>query len=393
MRVLAAVASLLLLVVLAVAPVQAAKPKPLAAPAGLAFYTPPKTLPGKTHGDLIWSRRATGKNKLKGANTSLVLYRSVGVRGKPVAVSGLVSIPRGKAPKGGFPVVSWAHGTTAIADQAAPTLLDGAATDYIRKPLLEAWVRKRYAVVQTDYEGLGTPGVHPYLIGRSEGRSVLDIVRAAHRLDPRVGRKLAIAGHSQGGHAALFATALAPSWTPELKLRATVAFAPASRLEEQIPAIRYFNSTGSPLTLFVVLIAAGLDAGYPSLHVKSFLTPKAAALLPQVDEERPDQLLEPDSFGGIPLSELFRPDADISPVVRALAKNDPSNLRIRTPVRVEQGTADQVVFSAFTDRMVDALKAHKVPLTYNKLTGKDHVSIVAATASDARRFIAKRLSG
>jgi hypothetical protein len=40
-----------------------------------------------------------------------VLYRSVGVDGKPIAVSGVVSLPKGKAPKSGWPVISYDHGT------------------------------------------------------------------------------------------------------------------------------------------------------------------------------------------------------------------------------------------------------------------------------------------
>ena len=160
-------------------------------------------------------------------------------------------------------MVSWAHGTTGIADKTAPTRLAG-ASEYIRKSLLEAWIRKGYAVVRTDYEGLGTPGVHPYLIGRSEGRSVLDIVRAARELDDDVSGRLAISGHSQGGHAALFAAALAPRWTPELKLRGTAPFAPASQLDEQVPLVRALTTPG-PLSVLVGLIGAGLDAGEPSV--------------------------------------------------------------------------------------------------------------------------------
>ena len=74
--------------------------------------------------------------------------------------------------------------------------------------------------MRTDYEGLGTPGDHPYLIGVSEGRSVLDMVRAARKLDSNLGKRVVIAGHSQGGHAALWAASLQRSWTPELNARA-----------------------------------------------------------------------------------------------------------------------------------------------------------------------------
>ncbi len=64
----------------------------------------------------------SGPPALRGAaRTELVLYRSTGVTGKAVAVSGTVSIPKGTAPRGGWPVISYAHGTTGIADQCAPS--------------------------------------------------------------------------------------------------------------------------------------------------------------------------------------------------------------------------------------------------------------------------------
>lgn len=175
------------------------------APAGLAFYTPPKHLGKGRHGDLIWSRPLGGPDVLPSAGRSyLVLYRSVSVAGKPIAVSGSVSVPRGKAPKHGWPVVSYAHGTTGSADVCAPTrdTLSNpglhALVAYVN-PLLDSFLRHGYAVLRTDYEGLGTPGPHPYLIGRSEGRGVIDIVRAARQLNRGIGRSWAIAGHSQGG--------------------------------------------------------------------------------------------------------------------------------------------------------------------------------------------------
>ena len=78
-------------------------------------------------------------------------------------------------------------------------------------------------------------------------------------------------------------------------------------------------------------------------------------------------------------------------MVRALAKNDPSDLKIRTPVRVEQGTADNTVIPMFTDRMVATLRRSGTPLTYVKTTGQTHTGIVRATAADVRRWIDARL--
>ena len=156
-------------------------------------------------------------------------------------MSGTVSVPRGHAPKGGWPVITWGHGTTGIADACAPSR-DSASNPAhglisYAYPLLQRWLKAGYAVVRTDYEGLGTPGAHPYLIGRSEGYSMLDAVRAARKLDKRLGRRVIISGHSQGGQSALWAASLAPKWTPELKVRGTVALAPVSHLAEQVPLL------------------------------------------------------------------------------------------------------------------------------------------------------------
>src|SRR3954469_22229146 len=254
-------------------------------PAGSAFYTPPSHLPGKGHGGLIWARRLTGAAALRGgAGNRLLLYRSTGIRGKAVAVSGTVAIPKGRAPKGGWPVVAYAHGTTGIADSCAPSR-DSAGNpvhglNAYAYPLLQRWLKAGYAVVRTDYEGLGTPGAHPYLIGRSEGRSVLDSVRAARKLDPRLGRRVVIAGHSQGGHAALWAASLAPKWTPELNVRGTLALAQASHIGEQAALLRSVTSP-SGLSGFSSMILRGIDVADPGLHVASVLSQRAAALYPQ----------------------------------------------------------------------------------------------------------------
>src|SRR3954467_3594167 len=272
MRQFSVVLALLSLLLFAVASPAAAKVR--TGPSGDAFYTPPSPLPGKTHGDAIWARKAKGEPALKSAGASwLVLYRSVGTDGQPIAVSGTVAVPKGKAPKKGWPVISYDHGTTGIADQCAPfrDATDNPAhlyNSYVY-PLLNRWLKAGYAVVRTDYQGLGTAGAHQYLVGVAEGRSTLDIVRAAHSLDKRISNRFAIAGHSQGGHAALWAARLAPTWTPDLKLGGTVAFAPASHVSEQISFVRAATSPGGGLSAEASLIIRGVDLVNPRLQLSS----------------------------------------------------------------------------------------------------------------------------
>jgi len=366
-------------------------------PNGTKFYTPPSPLPGKRHGDLIWARTLTGAAVAPGAaSTKVVLYRSQGVDGKADAVSGIVSLPKGKAPKQGWPVITYAHGTTGVADQCAPSR-DVAGTPvhpynaYVL-PLITRWLKAGYAVVRTDYEGLGTPGVHPYLIGASEGRSTLDIVRAARQLDPRVSKTTIISGHSQGGHAALWAAGLATRWTPDLTVRGTVAFAPAAHLEDQIPLTSQLSTPGGGLSGLISDIVRGLDVAYPNAGVAADLTDTAAALYPQTLTACLPDLSQPASFGGLAPKDIFKPDADLAKVADLLHANDPAILTIKTPLLIDQGAADTTVFPTFTDQLAkDLAKNGNKGLTYTKYPGVDHAGIVTAAAKDATAWIAKRV--
>ncbi len=245
-------------------------------------------------------------------------------------------------------------------------------------------------VVRTDYEGLGTPGAHPYLVGKSEGRSTLDIVRAARRLDPRVGRRLIISGHSQGGHAALWAASLQKSYTPELALRGTVAFAPASHVADQAKLLSGLKDP-SGLTALAATILRGIDVGRPGLGLDRLLSDSALALYPQTLTKCLSDLAQPDSFGGQAPAGLIRDGADLDPLVAALGRNDPEHLRITTPVRVEQGTGDTTVFPAFTDQLVKEYQGNRVPVTYKTYPGVTHGGIVVSGAADATSYIRQRL--
>jgi pimeloyl-ACP methyl ester carboxylesterase len=379
-----------LLAALLLAPAASAK-----APPGDAFYTPPSPLPGKTHGDLIWSRNLGASNytTLAGASRNLlVLYRSNGVASSGVADSGSVAIPKGKPPKGGWPVLAWDHGTTGLADQCAPTRLPRTTDTYSTdlRAQLSSYVKAGYAVVSPDYEGLGTPGVHPYLVGSSEGRSALDLVRAARKVNPRIGKSVAIMGHSQGGHAALWTAYLAPTYTPELKVRGTVAYAPASHIQEQLKLLHVITSP-SPLSALIASIFRGEDVALPSLNVISDLSDQAAALYPQVDEKCLGEMFGPDSWGGVPPASIVRDGVDISPVLAAVDKSDPENLKIKTPVMIAQGTSDTTVVPLFTDQLDNELKAKGVKVVYKKYTGINHTGIPQAARKDARAYLKKRV--
>jgi pimeloyl-ACP methyl ester carboxylesterase len=362
-------------------------------PKGLKFYKPPKKLP-KQHGTLIWARKAKGLVPLADAkSTKLVLYSSRTPQGAKTAVSGSVSVPKGKPPKGGWPVITWAHGTTGVADACAPSRNSAtspaqSSISYIY-PDLNEWLRAGYAVVQTDYQGLGTPGKHPYLIGEAEGRSVLDIVTAARTLDPKISKRFLISGHSQGGQSALFAAGEASTWTPKLRLRGTVAFAPASHILEQVPLLPALT-TPNALTALATMILDGASTQSNAIDINKLLSDEVLPFYPLLQSQCLQQLAATNELGGIPPSHLVRSGADLGPVNPVLAAMNPL-VKTAAPILIAQGTADTTVFPTYTDQLKDQLVNAGDQVTYNKYPGVNHVGVVTTGEPDALAFFQQQL--
>lgn len=363
-----------------------------AVPQGDAFYTAPQDkLQGKP-GTVIWQRAVkSGPTRIQGsASTTLVLYRSRSVSGEPIAVSGLVDLPKGKTPRGGFKVISYAHGTTGMADACAPSraVVSSPAYGYVAytAPMLSSWVKRGYAVVRTDYEGLGTPGPHPYLIGNSEGRGVVDIVQAARKVSGKISKDYAIAGHSQGGQAALFAAQGSKSWAPSLRLKGTLAFAPASHIYDQKTLLPALTSPSALSTLAtMILTSAARQAGRDPA---SFLSPQAAAFLPQLEELCTAELNEPASLAGLaPASLIAADDGSLDGTLKAMNPD----IKTSAPLSILQGESDTTVFPFLTAKLKTELAGNK--LTYKTYPGLDHSGVVTDKQSqgDATSWIASRL--
>jgi dienelactone hydrolase len=366
-------------------------------PAGLAFYKPTRPIPNQ-HGKLIWARKAGGVVPLQAAaSTKLVLYSSRSVTGKKIAVSGSVSVPKGTPPKGGWPVITYGHGTTGIADKCAPSrnTADGPATDYISytDDILNSWLRAGYAIVRSDYEGLGTPkDIHPFLVGKSSGRGMLDIVRAAHDLNPRISKRFVITGHSQGGHAALFAAGQAATWTPDLRLKGTISYAPASQLKEQLPLLSGFTEPNS-LTSLATLIVRGISSVYPQVDSGALLSDAVLPFYPDTLTECLARLSEPDSLAGIPPSQLVREGADTTELLEVLGEQNPV-VTSNAPIVLTQGLADTTTFPFLTNNLntaLDELPGNDV--TYLTYPGVDHGGILDASEPEVTPIIEGWLPG
>lgn len=165
-------------------------------------------------------------------------YVSNGHDGRERVVGGAVFVPPGTPPKGGWPVVTWAHGTVGVADPCVPSTTPRSERDtsYLRR-----WLAAGYGVVATDCAGLGKPGDHPYLHGRSAAYNVIDMVRAARAADASLSRRWFAVGQSQGAQAVLYAASMATTYGAGLDLRGVVATAPPTQWGMTFATIKPFR--------------------------------------------------------------------------------------------------------------------------------------------------------
>lgn len=213
-----------------------------------AFYTSPTSVsPGKP-GEIVRQERL-----LSAPDDSVawrVLYHSTDVAGTDTVLAGVIIAPDSPAPASGRTVIGWGHPTAgAVADCAPSSGVDPFDSIEGLKTLLD----DGYAVAAADYPGLGVPGQNTYLVGISEANSVLDLVRAAQHLTATGvsgNSDVLLWGHSQGGHAVLFAAQSAKTYAPELKVKAVAVATPAADLgiifDDDIPDASSDPATTEP---------------------------------------------------------------------------------------------------------------------------------------------------
>jgi len=322
-----------------------------AASAQTDFYRAPASEAAGAPGTLV--RQEVIDGAPLGATAYRVLYRSTGLDNKPILVSGVVIVPAGDPLPGGRPIVAWAHPTSGVVSRCAPSL---AIFLFEQIQGLRSFVRDGYVVAATDYPGLGTPGPHPYLVGASEARAVIDSVRVAGSLPGADGgKKFVVWGHSQGGHAALFTGIIAKTYAPELDLLGVAAAAPATNLttlmNEDIDSVGGKNITAMTLWSWQRVFDAKMD---------KVVDPRALPAINRLAEEciegpfdlRRRQLTEQ------PLEQYFlttKHPSDVEPWRTLLTENSPGALPSEIPVFLAQGSDDVIIHPDVTKAYEDKL--------------------------------------
>ena len=347
-----------------------------------AFSTVPGPLPPGPPGALIRAVPIAGPSVLPDSRAWAILYHSRDFDGRDVAVSGVVVAPPGAAPPGGRPVVVWGHGSTGLADRCAPSHV-GAMGAF--GPWLGGLLQQGVVVAATDYQGLGTPGLARFAIGLPAGRAVLDVARAARGLDAAgAGGRVVLAGHSEGGHAVLWAAELAGAYAPELQVLGVAASAPGAELATTLKTATDRPTTVTSGAMYIVV--AWSDAYRLPLDV---LTPAGRKAVDRVRSTCLEELAKDPEQVAVRLGDLLT----TPPWPALLARNTPGHTATPAPILLAQGADDDRVTPAATRALVRRLC--RVGDTVELRTWRDtgHFDIPKVAAADVLAWTGDRLAG
>lgn len=302
-----------------------------------------------------------------------ILYTTTRADGVPAVASGLVVVPEG-AGDDPLPVIAWAHGTTGVAQGCAPSVLSAGLESgamFVATDVAE----KGWALVATDYVGLGADPPHPYLVGEPAGRSVLDAVRAARHLDAvRLEDRTVVWGHSQGGGAALWTGQIAPEYAPDAEVLAVAALAPAADLPGLVDTLEH--TTGG--SLFASYVAVGYDAAYEDIRLDDYVRPQARQAVRRMARgclSTPDVL--PSIATSLAVGMSGFEDLSAGSLLRRLDENVPRG-PYEVPLLVAQGEADTLITPEVQAGFVDRLCADGIDVDHRTYPGRDHVGLVEA---------------
>ena len=359
-----------------------------------AFYTWQASVPAKP-GQLLRTEALTPRQSLSEAGRSIrILYSSTdGIDNRtPIVVSGALFLPKGTPPRGGWPLMAWAHGTVGSADVCAPSFAGRSERD---TRYLNRWLSLGYAIVATDYQGLGTPGIHPYGLTRPLAYDILDSIRAVQHGDFALSSAAVVFGQSQGGRAAFAAAVYAKDYAPELDIVGVVA-------------------TGTP---YAAVHEHAADADRADAH-KSVVPTFAYDVLRLGTAQRLDQSFVPGDYltdQALPVFELSQ-RACLRPIEQRIVedrltfntsfKRSPKavftainreaaypTLKSDIPIFMGTGGKDHDVFVPAQAALVaDACKAGD-RIEWHLYPALDHSGTVNGSLPDSTQFVAKAFSG
>jgi len=355
-----------------------------ALPSSSFYATPP--LSASKPGALLRHENFTGYSIPSGAQAVRILYHSQSAGGTDVATSGVVLVPAGQAPAGGWPVIAWAHGTTGVARMCAPSLQKDVA--YGEEGLMPM-VRAGFAVVATDYHGLGTVGPHEYVNKIAQGRDVIYSIPAARAAVPSLGRRWVVVGHSQGGLAA-WSVAEMQAQLHDGDYLGAVSVAGAGSLKEILTSM---GEPKSDAAFYLTYMAYAIHVLSPTFKPQDMLEGVALERYADVTTKGCWDYAYA-SFLNAPPGKVVKQGWDKNPGAEQFFKNDELGIApIGGPLLVIAGEADQTVPIGSVRNTVHTACSNHIALTFRSYPGLDHDPTMEHSTPDQLAWIRDRFAG
>lgn len=305
----------------------------------------------------------------------------------PVVVSGALFLPEGTPPSDGWPLLLWSHGTVGIADKCAPTW-----TGYVpfHDEHLSQWLSEGYAIVASDYQGLGTKGTHPYLATRPAAYSNLDVLRAVQSADFPVSDRIVLAGQSQGAGAAIATAGYAPNYAPELDIRAVIATGVPFFTPDALLAVQQArpNDAIDPMLGYNFLALTLIEQIDPNFAVEDYVSDEALPLARGVTEICNRDMRGKITEAGLTYNKTFK-TAPTEPLRRAFERMQFPSLKLSVPVFVGIGADDRDTPPRMQAGFVKASCRAGATVETHVFEGHDHLTVLNHSQSVSKMFATK----
>jgi len=345
------------------------------------FYDTPDALPAGKPGELIRSEPADEYELPLEVSAVRILYHSRSAAGEDVATSGVILFPsEKKPPAGGWPVIAWAHGASGVARPCAPSLMRNIG----HGPFLSMYVNLGYAVVATDYTGLGTNFRNAFLDAQSNATDVIDSISAARAAVPQLGARWVVMGEGEGSLAAVAVAEKEneirdPGYLGSIALS---GFADAKEL--------YAQSSPVPSTITLMFLAYGIKTVFPQFQVADVFTEKAQALYHYIEQT----WSEPATISAVPPAETLKPGWEHNEFVqRYFARNSLGQNQARGAILVISADADQAVPVAVTAPVVARMCKQGDRVQWERYPDLDPGRVIGDSVRDQIAWIEARFAG
>lgn len=345
------------------------------------FYDTPHPLPAGKPGELIRSESFEEYELPLSVSAVRILYHSRSAAGEDVATSGVVLIPYGKnPPAGGWPVIAWAHGAIGVARSCAPSLMRNVG----HGPFFAMYVNLGYAVVATDYTGLGTNFRNAFLDGPSNATDLIASIPAARAAVPQLGARWIVMGEIEGS----LATVAVAEKETEIRDPGYLGSIVISGLAGAKEIFEHAAPGSSSLML--TSLAYGVKTVYPQFQVTDMLSGKALALYHHLAQTCWDA----GTTAELSPAETVKPGWDDNQFVRQyFVRNSLAQTRAHGPMMVISGDADQAIPAMMTAQEIARMCKQGDLIQWQRYPSLDPGRVMGDSVRDQIAWIEARFAG